>query len=1244
MDKRDWFEDLPEDFEESVRIDREGRDHRWQAIDSYHVTSDSRQFIRDFVDRTLGDTDDMRAGSNYWLYGYYGSGKSHLLTVLDGLMNTSWVEGQHNALWDAFRPGKLPDDVASDFDALYDRWQQVHDTYHVIPISINLLKYQGQKKRSFSEIVLRHAHQDPDLTGIHDDISTGFSPQLEVAYFEDWYRTTGAWPERQERAADILREVTSDSTEYDWSEDQLWSDIQQYGALADVVLPRLFENITGTTDGYTDLQPSDIDPEAVVTRLEELRREREAELDKEVKLVLLLDEVSLFIGTDFERLTELQTLAENVDEIGDGDIQLVATAQAKIEDVQPQFAAHGADFSIVKDRFPHRYQLPSKHVGDIAKRRLLSKTESGERGVRRILEEASVKPWESLVYNETKQNTNPPLDSIDREDLIEFYPFLPYHAPLFLEILFNLRQEATNPAKSIFSGTARAILAVMHGLLHDWANEGESDHLVTLIDFYELVKPELRDIITQQVRVIEGSDATDGIADEVENGSLTEFDLDVAKAVLLLQNVDHIVPMNEGNIAVAVMSDLNGSSWISTANRVEDSLNRLEKFIRPNEDETGPQYRFATQEERLIYDEAEANEINPDWDAVLKQLDEHLWSHIAEDLSLPESIPYGDSGDEYPISYQFSVDGTWFETTRTQEGGLDVHIEIQGLDPKSEPKRDDEETLYWEINGNGFDELRKRLVDWWALRDAVATRDAPPAVDRDLERRAETVRNKIRSAMEGGRYTVKDQTGMKSLSKAVQAAVDISYPDDFHPMMLQVNEDRLHELAELDGDDPLPGWARTIQIPSSAQVTEHGERTIQNNVLSLTGRQLKTEEAGLALETVLNGIVKKRPYYDEVQPAIRAILWGFCREGRLLPVDEDGNTLENDVLLTGDQRSDVRLKLLDAPNIGKILEEHNFKETTETVAEGLITVQRANEQLASKLTGLREDVRLVLETDIHTKAVSHLLEQLDSELVERIAATEDRLSTIKAQDEGLEDAIAQTRTVETWFEEDVSDVWNRRLSSLYRWDAQLLIGDDRFAWVDEQAHSAVTSRRDTITGFDDVWWTSDGWGTLIERLSPDPTPELERSWEDFTAEHNLEAFVDRIEDHPWVVPARELPAGVHNSFAKRYITPLRNVKQWYETIDNALQTLADDGGEALVETANDIANVAEWSSVADADVSELMSRLDQLSETVGERTPDDVDRIGIVPDDRHRLEQRLERLVEQGNLDLTTTDSGVIVR
>jgi len=78
------------------------------------------------------------------------------------------------------------------------------------------------------------------------------------------------------------------------------------------------------------------------------------------------------------------------------------------------------------------------------------------------------------------------------------------------------------------------------------------------------------------------------------------------------------------------MSDLNGRSWISTQNRVEESLGRLQKFIRPMADETGARYRFATQEERIIYDDTEANEDDPDWDAVLQGLDEHLWGRITQ--------------------------------------------------------------------------------------------------------------------------------------------------------------------------------------------------------------------------------------------------------------------------------------------------------------------------------------------------------------------------------------------------------------------------------------------------------------------------------------------------------------------------------------------------------------------------------------------------------------------------------------
>ncbi|MDG5775162.1 hypothetical protein QA599_01790 [Haloarculaceae archaeon H-GB1-1] len=1246
-----WFEDLPDDFEESVRIDRDERDHRERAIQSYHVTADSQRFIRDFVDRMLGQADDMRTGSNYWLYGYYGSGKSHLLTVLDGLLDTDWLEGQYSSVWDDLT--QVTEDAS--VDQLRDHWRSIHDEYYVIPVSINLLKYQGQKQRSFSEIVLRHAHQDPDLTGVDDEISSGLSSQLDVAYFEKWFRTTDAWPDRQTRAQEVLETVTAESGGYDWDSENLWKDIQNYSVLADVVLPQLFEEVNETRDGYTDLRPSDIDPEEVVTRLNQLREEREEELGQPVKLVLLLDEVSLFIGTDFERLTELQTLAENIDDIGDGDIQLVATAQAKIEDVQPKFAAHGADFSIVKDRFPHRYQLPSKHVGDIAKRRLFEKSDQGEARVREVLDDASVKPTESLVYNEIKQNTKPPLDSIDDDELVEFYPFLPYHAPLFLEILFNLRQKAPDPAKSIFSGTARAILALMHNLLQSWVEDGEPDHVVTLVDFYELIKPELEETLEKDVRVIgelpdddeagenESHEGGRSIADEVADGNLEEFDLDVAKAVLLLQHVHDIVPLNEGNIAVSVMSDLNGRSWISTQNRVEESLGRLQKFIRPTEDESGARYRFATQEERLIYDDTEVNEENPDWDAILHALDEHLWERIMQDLSLPESVPYSESGDEYPVAYEFSLDGVGFETTREAEGGLEVSIAMQGVHPSHSPENGDEETLYWEIDTDGLDDLRKHIVEWWALRDAISTHTVPPAVERDLDRRASAVRSKLVSAMQSGSYTVKDRTDIGSLTKAVQTAVDVGYPDDFHPMMLQVTDDRLQELAELSTEDPLPAWAHTIQVPSSDPSASQGKKSIQRNVLSLTGRQLNNKDDGLNMNTVLDGITDEKPFYDDARPALCAIIWGFCREGRLVPVDEDGNTLANEVVLDQSQLSTTRLKLLPREPIGKLLEEGGFKETTETVADGLINLQNANTQLRSALTGLQEDVQLVADTDIRSDAVAGLLDSLVEELSERIDATSDRLTVVRSQGDGLGDAIEQTNAGQEWLDE-VVDVWNRRLQSLYRYDAQLVVGDSEFEWVDQKAQSLVAEQRDALHAFDGSWWTTDGWKVLVGETATECSSELQRSWNAYVEEHGLAAFVERLEEHPWVVPATELPSSVHVAFERTYITPLRELRRWYETVDEAVTALDSDDEDTLASVADDIAGVKPRTDATEDDVDVLESRLDRLSAIVGDRTPDDVDQIGVLPNDRQGIDQRLERLVESRELDVEQADSGVIIR
>jgi hypothetical protein len=497
--------------------------------------------------------------------------------------------------------------------------------------------------------------------------------------------------------------------------------------------------------------------------------------------------------------------------------------------------------------------------------------------------------------------------------------------------------------------------------------------------------------------------------------------------------------------------------------------------------------------------------------------------------------------------------------------------------------------------------------------------------------------------MRSGSYTVKDRTDIGGLSKAVQTAVDVGYPDDFHPMMLQVTNDRLQELAELSADDPLPAWAHTIQVPSSDPSTSQGKKTIQSNVMALTGRQLKDRDTGLNMNTVLDEIVSEKPFYDEARPALCAIIWGFCREGRLVPVDEDGNTLENEAVLDQDRLSMTRLKLLPRQPIGKLLEKGGFKETTETVADGLINLQEANQKLRSSITGLREDVQLVTNTDVHSDAVSGLLDAFSEKLADRANATTDRLGVVRSQGEGLGDAIEQTNESQVWFDE-VKDVWNRRLESLYRFDAQLTAGDSRFEWVDQEVQSAVDTQRDALESFEGDWWTTDGWKALVSETTTGLDEVIQNAWEAYVSKLNIPELAGRIKDHSWVVSATELPAGVQVAFERTYITPLRELQQWYETFDEAISSLSSDNEDVLLSVSDDFAGMDTITEAIECDVEELETRLDQLSEIVGDRAPSEVDQIGVLPDDRQTVDKRLERLVEERELDIETTDSGVIVR
>ncbi|XVH33748.1 hypothetical protein ACNS7O_18595 (plasmid) [Haloferacaceae archaeon DSL9] len=1228
----DLFEKQDATFEESIRIDRKFEEdedraaHRDQLyrhyLDTYHITEASENYLEDFFARIHGHDEEMRKGANHWLYGYYGSGKSHLLTVLNLLTASADLEEEdREEVWNRL-------DSDGSYTELFETWSSMLDEYRLVPLPINLLKYQSVREQSFSEIILQAVYQ-----------ARGLSNRLDVAFFEEWYQNQGTWDQRDELTKEILQdEDVPNAQQYSWD------DVQQYRILSDLVLEELVERETGTADGLADIQRQDIGQRMAVEAVEAYRQELEAESEKPVKIALLVDEVTLFIGGNYQRLSELNALAESIDTIGDGDIQMVATAQSEIEDVRPGLAAKQLDFGILKDRFPHQYHLPSHHVGEIVQRRLLEKTEEGADWVESEALTARVHPTSTFVYSEVGQNTEPPLNRVDEDKFVKFYPLLPYQPALFLEILSNLRNELADSTKSIFSGTARAILAIVAGLRDRWMRDEKKDELslISLVDFYDLIQYELEDIIPNEIEVLE----------EIEDDEdTTDFDLKVAKAVLLLSYVPDSVPQNDANIAVAVMDDLNGQPRTTVRNQVQNSLENLDKYIRPNTAEDGPLLRITDREEREIIEEARKNRENPDWDEIIAALDDELWADIRPRLNLPTSVPYGGDGDNYPISYSFSIDGQPLDGADEHESALEASVVIRGVRPDIDSKKINEGTIYWSVKQDGLDDLRSQLIEWWSFHKATAETETPDTIARDVDDAAERVKSKLASALKDGSFKVESQEP-RGLESAVKECINRAYPSFFHPVMLEVYQSYLTELKRLSDDEEYPEWAQKIDVPTpDAEVSTMG--TIAKEVRGAVGRTLVAHDNEMGLPALFEKITEETPFYGEVKPAVTAVLWGLCRAGEFRPVAEDGEALAADELLTLSQQMEIKLRT--APSSTSLKEQFidaGIIDPIQTVDEGIVALEELNESMKRRARTLAETTEVSTETELENDALVSLVAAFSSTLSEMADAAESRAEAITGDDTDWEKVIDQVASDEEWISA-VEERWDSREPYLLQLDGLLRFRDLEIEWLSQSFYDALnqlTQQLNEESGRE--WWTQEGWQSFDQSLDARLTAiaALEEDWSAQVAETDAKSLATELEGHEWLIPPLQLPEhSVHDGFQSGYLRPLRHFRDTHDDIQACVSALTNrepgtHDERALKRALGTVSSTTDWDSLTEDRVGTYREKYETVEQLVGGTRPDEIEGVGVLFGDESALKGQFERIVKSRKPTIEQVDGGVVIK
>jgi hypothetical protein len=180
------------------------------------------------------------------------------------------------------------------------------------------------------------------------------------------------------------------------------------------------------------------------------------------RVIFILDEVGQFIEGTNRLITNLQGLAENLKNFGNGQAWIVATAQQTLPMTGPLFK--------LKDRFPEklRIDIESTDIREITYRRLLKKSPEASQLLKKLFSDHS-----GAITSATQLKNTKHIQTLDADEFARLYPFLPQHFIILMELLRSL-------ARSTGGIGLRSTLKVIQDVLVDMKGQKSVTHLADL--------------------------------------------------------------------------------------------------------------------------------------------------------------------------------------------------------------------------------------------------------------------------------------------------------------------------------------------------------------------------------------------------------------------------------------------------------------------------------------------------------------------------------------------------------------------------------------------------------------------------------------------------------------------------------------------------------------------------------------------------------------------------------------------
>ncbi len=563
-----------------------------QEVSEYVITRELKGYFIKFFDNYsksfTNSTDDI----GVWISGFFGSGKSHFLKMLSYILENKPVCGTTTV--EMFRK-KFDGDAGSFMDIDNSTKEKAETILFNIDTEGSVNKTNTAVLQVFAKMFYNHLGYNGDvlkMVRLEQFIEQkGKTDEFRSAYERE---TGGSWDEmknffwfNEEEVINALKEIgmTEDNARH-WFYDDTPVELSISSLVQDI-------------KKYVDKKPENY------------------------RLVFMVDEVGQYIGTDTDKLLNLQSLVEEIGAKCKGKVWVICTGQQAIDEI---IKVRENEFSRIQARFKTRLSLSSSSVDEVIQKRILKKKPVAENCLT-TLYEANDSVLRNLftftgAVGDIKGYRN-------TEDYVLDYPFVPYQFTLMSKAFAEIRKHG-NSGKHL-SGGERSMLSGFQEAAQKIQDRDEFS-LVPFHYFYDTVHTFLDASIRNVIeRCQRAADKQDGIE---------QYDVDVLKLLYLIRYVHDDVPANLDNIVI-LMADNVQTDKVVLKEKVREALSRLltQNYIG----RTDNTYNFLTDEEQDV--QRDIKNINIDSSSVINR----IGGIITSDIYTSKKFKYGISDFPFDV-------------------------------------------------------------------------------------------------------------------------------------------------------------------------------------------------------------------------------------------------------------------------------------------------------------------------------------------------------------------------------------------------------------------------------------------------------------------------------------------------------------------------------------------------------------------------------------------------------------------